>query len=1198
MKCPACRFDNSEGAKFCNECGHSLTGISRAMPQPLSLDQKIAKIQQHLPQALAEKIITQRDRIEGERKHVTVMFCDMEGFTPLVEKLGPEAAYEIMDQIYEILIREVNDFEGTVNELTGDGIMALFGAPIALEEAPQRALWSAHSIHREIAKFNEIKNGIGPIRMRIGVHSGPVVVGTLGNDLRIEFKAVGDTVNLASRMESMAEPGATYVTEEIFRLTRRLFRFKAIGKKAVKGKKTAVKVYKLLSARENIYRHRLGSERMIYSEMVGRSGELDQLVLQVTKLKKGAGSIVNIIGEAGVGKSRLVAELKKHRVVKQVTLFEGRAISMGRNLSFHPIIDLLKQWTRIRGRDTETAAEKKLEAAIRSLFPEKFGELHPFIATLMGLKLSEKYKDRIKGIEGEALEKLILKNVRELLTRATELTPLVVVIDDLHWADTSSIELLESLYRLAETRRILWINLFRPGDGDTAHRIVDVIKEKLSDHYIELVLEPLDESLSERLIANMLNVRGLHHTVIGQIVQRASGNPFFIEEVVRSFIDEGAVILKNGKFEVTDKIGTVAIPNTINDVLMARIDRLEEQTRYLLKVASVIGRNFFYRILSEVADTIQDLSAKLSYLKEIQLILERKRMEELEYLFKHALAQEAAYESILPQKRKALHLKVARTIEKIFDEKLHEFYGMLAYHYSRAGSLDKTEAYLIRAGQEALRSSASNEALHYYQEALNLYLKKYGETADPEKVAVLEKNIAVALFNRGQYEEALVYFDKALNYYWGKQAKGPISAGFKFLSGSLHLIVSLYLPSLKFKKISTRRDNDALDLFFKKLKALSVADAKGFFVESFQFYKRVTRFDLTKFETGIGLFVGASTLFSFTGISFRLSRKILDFAGRRIDEDNEKIFIVHELCETIHDYMAGDWKTIRAHDDRLVNKNLSIGEIYWASQHYHWHGWPKIYQGHLDIPDLLVKKLTEIHEIYENDLCIMLKLLLNTGLLLERRKLHDALIEIEQGIEFGQKINLGTSLIHMFACKARINILMGDVEEAKKSLDQADKIRREVDTVPWMLSHFCRSQAEYDLYRLNESISNTAKSGSFECRKKAEKSVRMLLKQSRKVAQHRTEAYKLMGIYCWLVKKQKKALKWWDRSIKEGERLGARLELSRTYFEVGKRLLEAGSKFKALNGITADAYLEKAKVLFKEMDLQWDLEELVRVAGN
>lgn len=1198
MKCSKCRFDNPEGAKFCSECGQNLTSVAKSVSQPPSYSDKLSKIQRHLPQSLTEKIITQRDRIEGERKHVTVMFCDMEGFTRLVERLGPETSYDIMDQIYEILIREVNDFEGTVNEMTGDGIMALFGAPIALEEAPQRALWSALSIHRQLAKFNSQKKGIGPIRMRIGIHSGPVVVGTLGNDLRVDFKAVGDTVNLASRMEGMAEPGATYVTEELFRLTRGLFRFKVIGKKAVKGKTEAITVYKLLSAREDIFRHRLGAERMIYSEMVGRSRELDQLVQQVNKVIKGEGSIVNIIGEAGAGKSRLLAELKKHDLAKRVTLLEGRAISMGRNLSFHPIIGLLKQWMRIRSSDKDSAAEKKLETAIRALFPDRVGEVLPFIATLMGLKLSEKYQKRIKGIEGEALENLILKSARDLLIRTCELTRLVIVIDDLHWADTSTVELLIPLLRLTETQSVLWINLFRPGYEETGQRLVDTIKEKFSAHYVELLLEPLDERLSEKLIGNMVNVRGLHHPVIRQIVQRAGGNPFFIEEVVRAFIDEGAVVLKNGKFEVTEKIGTMAIPHTINDVLMARIDRLDEKTRYLLKVASVIGRNFFHRILSDVARGIQDLDAKLSYLKEIQLIREHQRMRELEYLFKHALAKEAAYESILPLRRKALHLQVARTIEKVFGEKIYEFYGMLAYHYSRAENLDKAEEALIKAGEEALKSSASSEALHYYQEALKLYLRKYRETADPAKVAVLEKNIAVALYNRGLYEEAVVYFDKALNYDWGEKLTSPIASGFRFLSECSHLLISLYLPSLKFKKTPTDRELDALDLFLKKLKALSVINAKAYFVESFQFYKRLANFDLTKFETGIGLFVGASTLFSFTGISFRLSRKILDFAGTSVYEDKGKLFIAHDLCETIHDYMEGNWKSIRAYDDDLVDKNLSLGEVYWTSQHYHWHGLPILYQGHLDTAELLVQKLTEIHEAYENDLCIMLRLLLSTSLLMERRKFAEALLEIEAGIDFGQKNNLGSTLIHLFSCKAWLDILMGDIEDAEKSLDQAKKIGDEVDTVPWMLSNYCRSRVEYDLYRLNESIISGDKPQVNEYRQKARKSAGTLLKQSQKVAQHRTEAHRLMGVYHWLTKKQKKALQWWDRSIKEGERLGARLELSRTYFEVGKRLFESQSKFKALNGIQAEAYLAKARLLFEEMDLQWDLEEMKRVAGS
>jgi predicted ATPase len=365
----------------------------------------------------------------------------------------------------------------------------------------------------------------------------------------------------------------------------------------------------------------------------------------------------------------------------------------------------------------------------------------------MGMKLSGRYAKRVKGIEGEALEKLILKNIRDFLIKATELNPLVIVAEDLHWADMSSIELMESLSTLAETHRILFVNVFRPGHKETGDRIAESVKERLSAHYVEIVLQTLDERMSETLINNMLNIKGLQQTVTNQIIERAGGNPFFIEEVVRSFVDEGAVVAKNGAFEVTEKIHEMVIPNTINDVLMARIDRLEGETRNLVKVASVIGRSFFHRILSEVARAVEDINTRLSYLKEIQLIRERRRMEELEYLFKHALAQEAAYGSILVQQRKKIHLKVAKSIEKIFKKRQNEFYGIIAFHYCIGEDEEKAEEYLVKAGEEALKSSASSEALHYYTEALKLYLKKYGDDADPGKVSMIESNIAIALFN-------------------------------------------------------------------------------------------------------------------------------------------------------------------------------------------------------------------------------------------------------------------------------------------------------------------------------------------------------------------------------------------------------------------------------------------------------------------
>ena len=433
MKCPECQFDNREGIKFCEECGakielkclkcgagipfgrkfcgecgQELTFPSSPILKELSFDEKLAKIQRYLPDGLTKKILAQKDKIEGERRQVTIMFCDMKGFTPLSEKLGCEETYSMMDQVYEILIHKVHDYEGTVNELTGDGIMALFGAPIALEDAPQRAIRSALAIQREMNKFSEqlkSEKRMSSIKMRIGIHTGPVVVGTLGNDLRVEFKAVGDTVNLASRMEALAEPGTTFVTEETFGLTKGLFRFQALGKMMVKGKEGPVSVYKVLSGEEDITRPRLGSERMIYSEMVGRDTELDKLELQVMMAINGQGSVVNIIGEAGIGKSRLVAELKRREVMKRVTFWEGRAISIGKNLSFHPIIDLSKQWVGIRGDDGEAKALGKLEAAIKRLFPEEYGEVLPFVATLMGMNLWGRYAERVKGIEGEALKR-------------------------------------------------------------------------------------------------------------------------------------------------------------------------------------------------------------------------------------------------------------------------------------------------------------------------------------------------------------------------------------------------------------------------------------------------------------------------------------------------------------------------------------------------------------------------------------------------------------------------------------------------------------------------------------------------------------------------------------------------------------------------------------------------------------------------
>ena len=693
----------------------------------------------------------------------------------------------------------------------------------------------------------------------------------------------------------------------------------------------------------------------------------------------------------------------------------------------------------------------------------------------------------------------------------------------------------------------------------------------------------------------MVNTFALPHSLTKQIIQRAGGNPFFIEEVVRSLFDQGAIVRREGRLEVTEKVNKIPIPNTINDVLMARIDRLEEKTRNLLKVASVIGRSFFYRILSDVASEAEDIPGRLSFLSEIQLLQAQERMGEVEYLFRHALAQEAAYESLLPPKRRELHLKVAYSIEKIFKERLHEFYGMLAYHYGRAEDREKTEEFLIKAGEEALRSAASDEALHYYEEALQLYLKKPGPDADPEKVAILEKNIALALYNRGRFEEAIGHFDKALEYYWGPLPKNAVSALLKVLSASLHLLISLYLPSLKRKRIPTQKDAEVVELLYKKCLSLGIKDPKRYFFEFMYAYKEVSKFDLTRFELGLEIFLGVSGLFTFSGISFGLSRKIIGSAKHKVQESDPKRSIAYEYLELMLNYFEGNWKEIRDWVDDLANKNLRIGEIYSAAQYLYWYGLLNIYRGSSDIAKSKVKELNEIVEVYDNDFARILKYELNTNLLMEYRRLNDALSEVKEAIHFAQKAGLGIFLFDLFSYEVWINILMGDIENAERSLQRANEIRPKENAAPVELISLFRSQLEYHLYRLKEAIRNGDQSRSIEFSQQAAKSSRMLLRVSRKAAQHRTESYKLAGVYYWLTNKQKKALKWWHKAIEEGERLGARLELSRAYFEVGKRLVEPKSDYRMLDGIKAEDYLERARVLFEEMDLQWDLDELSRV---
>ncbi|HOO44617.1 MAG TPA: adenylate/guanylate cyclase domain-containing protein [Deltaproteobacteria bacterium] len=1134
--------------------------------------------------------------VESERRLVTVMFADISGFTAMSEKMDPEEITCTMNDCFCMMGECIEQHDGTIDKFMGDCVMALFGVPKALEDAPQKAVNTAIELRNRLIQFNQEKKLAIPLNIHIGINTGEVVAGMIGSDRKQDFTVMGDTVNLASRLEDASREGQILVSPATYQATKAGFEYRPLAPITLKGKAEPVSVYELLSIRQTLFRVRSGADRMISSVMVGRDTELNRLELQVMKVVNGEGSIVNVIGEAGIGKSRLIAELKNREATKRVTVLEGRTISMGENLGYHLIIDLLKNWAQITDEDSEVAAFSKLESAIRNTCPEALGEILPFVATLMGMKLMGRYAERVKGIEGEALEKLILKNVRDLVTKGSQNRPLVIILEDLQWADTSSVELLESLFRLATRVRIVFINVFRPGYTDTGDRVEKTIQKNHPEKYLEIILQPLEEHQTDILITNLLTIRGFPHRLKEQIIERAGGNPYFIEEVIRSFIDEGAVVITDSGFGVTKKLSSMSVPRTINEVLMTRIDRLDQKTRDLVKTASVIGRSFFYKILTEVARTIDDMDSRLEYLKDIQLIRELKRMEELEYLFKHALVQEVAYDSILMQKRKELHKNVADSIEKVFNQRLHEFYGMLAYHYSQAEDLEKTEEYLIKAGEESLKVSASSEALHYYQQALDLYLGKYGDEADPEKVAMLEKNIALALFNRGKYTESVEYFDKVLTCFGEGVPTNAISKIWKFCMGFVAFLIGIYLPFLKWKKTPSSRDNEIISLFYKKLQALSVTDPQEFFIRVFHMLYRYTKYDVTKIENGTGLMAGMSIIFSWTGISFTLSRRVLKVAKDKIDMTDVRSVFQYKFSQLILSYLSGDWPEQIEFDNDLIDKNLAIGEFFFINSYIVWNLFIDTARGSFSTAQGLIQKVSDIGEIYGNDYAKVEKFLNNIYLLTRWRKLQEALVEADTGIQFITKTGFLPYLFTFYTQKAWTQFMLGDVSGSRETLGLAGRIQSHARTIPVFMCQYLLSEFVLELYQLEEAMNRTGNPLSALHHATAYNVGKEALRlSSGKVVPFKTESLKLMGVYYWIIGRQRKAMQWWRKAIAEGQRLNDRLELSRTYFEVGKRLLESKSKYKELDGIKAWDYLNKAKDMFEEMGLQWDLDELEKL---
>jgi len=724
MLCPKCQFDNREGAKFCKECGAKLELACPKCAAFIALDSKFcdecgydlskpaiappvhySEPQSYTPRFLADKILTTRSTIEGERKLVTVLFADVANYTSISENIDPEDVHQIMDGCFKILMDEIHRYEGTINQFTGDGVMALFGAPLAHEDHAQRACAAALSSQKAMDGYSEKikKRTRVEFHMRIGLNSGPVIVGSIGDDLRMDYTAVGDTTNLAARIQQNTNPGEVWISQETRNIIRDYFEDKLVGEIRLKGKSLPQPTYCVIAKRPGV-RTRFEAVLMRgVTEFVGRGPEMQALQAAFKKAKKSDAQIVDVVGEAGVGKSRLVYEFRE-TLGDEATFLTGICIHYGRNISFLPVIDVVKGAFRIEEGLTEEDVSKCIEEkAIGGL-----ASMIPFYRNLLSLKVDDSILD---FLDAEGRKFGTFEAVKELLFAISKKKPLVLFLDDVHWMDKISEELFTYFSRSFVKNPILMIANYRPEGSLTWAQ---------GAHYQRLGLETLSSNSSIRLMRNILGGVALETDLEKKLIERASGNPFFVEETVRELLDRGDLVKKGDTYVSAQPIDKLEVPRTIQGVLAARMDRLSEDLKKTIQVASVIGRDFAFRLLKNTMELGDELRAHLTNLVGLEILYEKVLYPELEYIFKHALTQEVAYESLLKQRRKELHGRIAQAIEEIYAQQLEVHYELLAYHYERSGNQKKAVDYLILAGEKSNQHSAAQTACDFFEKALTV----------------------------------------------------------------------------------------------------------------------------------------------------------------------------------------------------------------------------------------------------------------------------------------------------------------------------------------------------------------------------------------------------------------------------------------------------------------------------------------------
>ena len=735
--CAACGAGLPADARFCNACGTPAAGAAAER-------RHLASPQQYTPSHLADKILTSRTAIEGERKQVTVMFADLKGSMELLADRDPEEARKLLDPILELMMEAVHRYEGTVNQVLGDGIMALFGAPLAHEDHALRACYAALRMQERVKRHAEDarrRTGVS-IEIRVGLNSGEVVVRSIGSDLRMDYTAIGQTTHLAARMEQLATAGSIFMTAATLRLGEGFVTVEPLGPVHVKGLAEPIEVYELTGVGAARTRLHAASARGL-SRFVGRDPELEHLRRALEQAGAGRGQIVAVVGEPGVGKSRLFYEFRRSHHTRGWRTLEAASASYAKTASYLPVSDLLRDYFKIGAQDDQREIREKVTGKLLTL-DRALEPVLPALLSLLDVPTEDAAWERLEPRERRPRT---LEAVKRLLLRESQIQPLQIVFEDLHWIDGETQAVLDALVESLPAARIALFVNYRP---EYVHGWAG------KTYYAQVRLDALPPQSADELLRGVLGDDPALEPFKRMLTARTEGNPLFLEESIRALVETGTLAGERGAYRLARPLEAIEVPATVQAILAARIDRLSPDDKRLLQAGSVVGKDVPLELLRAVADLGEpDVPRVLARLTAAEFLDEGSLFPDPEYTFKHALTQEVAYGSLLHERRRDLHARIVDAIERLHGGRLPEHVERLAHHALRGEVWDKAVTYLRRAGLKAIVRSAHPEAIANLESALTALSHLSGDRESLVLGVDLRLDLVLALAQSARYANIL-----------------------------------------------------------------------------------------------------------------------------------------------------------------------------------------------------------------------------------------------------------------------------------------------------------------------------------------------------------------------------------------------------------------------------------------------------------